>query len=88
MNYRKKGRNKSKQQRKHAKKRFAERVGINLHQDLFSKFVKMIQHHEAGARFIKKQSNRVSLWGIKIKEKEYRVVYDKIRKNIVTLLPN
>ena len=47
--------------------------------------VKKIQ--KAQATFIKRQSNRVTLFDVEYKEKILRVVYDSVRKSIVTVLP-
>lgn len=37
--------------------------------------------------FIEKQSNRVTVWDLSLNSSVYRVVYDKDRKRIVTVLP-
>jgi hypothetical protein len=45
----------------------------------------MIQEGEA--QFVEKQSNRVSIFQLTYKEKSVKVVYDKLRKTIVSFLP-
>lgn len=36
--------------------------------------------------FIEKQSNRVSKWGMKFRGIQYYIVYDRLRKTLVTIL--
>tara|TARA_Y100000034_G_scaffold91156_1_gene109940 strand:+ start:1008 stop:1268 length:261 start_codon:yes stop_codon:yes gene_type:complete len=77
---------KTKAQRIHAKKRFVERYGLDFTRHVRREFCRRIQKQEK-ARFIERQSTRVSVWDVEYEEKIYRVVYDKIRKSIVTVLP-
>jgi hypothetical protein len=39
-----------------------------------------------GACLVRRRSNRVALWDVKHEGNVYRVVYDKYRKNVVTVL--
>jgi len=76
-------------QKKHAKKRFNTRVGISLTDELHTFLVNKIQKGEG--QKVEKQSNRVSIWDINVKNilpenEDLRVVYDKSTKNIVTIL--
>ena len=77
--------NKSRAQRSHAKRRFYERFGILLNRKDRQNLINQIQGNRA--KFVEKESNRVSLWDVMVKGKIIRVVYDKDRKNIVTALP-
>lgn len=45
-----------------------------------------ILDHDEHARFVTKQSNRVSLWDVEVSGAQCRVVYDSRRRNIVTVL--
>jgi hypothetical protein len=71
-------------QRYHAKKRALERFDISLTTADLDKVVQTIQ--EGNAAFITKQSHRISVFSILINEKKMNVVYDKVRKTIVTFL--
>ncbi len=83
---------KKEQQKRHAKRRFASRLGISLTQDLHILLVKKIQKGEAVK--VEKQSNRVSVWDIPVsgllrdhpEVNSIRAVYDSHTKNIVTAL--
>jgi len=77
--------NKRKMQKIHAKSRFFERHDILLTKDLHKELINNIQNGKA--KFVKKQSNRVTLWDIDFTDKLIRVVYDKHRKLIITTLP-
>jgi len=79
----------------HAKRRFSERHGITLSEDLHSTLVKQIMDN-VRARFHCPQSNRVSIWIVEVDKKfvpgsiinvEVPVVYDKTRKQITSALP-
>lgn len=73
---------KSKQIEKHFARRSIERVGYFIDPD---PLVKLIQKNEL--EFIGKQSNRVSLWKYTLKDIDYKLVYDKNRKKIITIIP-
>ncbi len=72
-------------QRAHAKRRAAERFGLNLTKEAQREIVSRIQNGKA--KFLEKQSLRISLWLVDWNGTEMRVVYDKNRKSIVTCLP-
>jgi len=74
---------KAKAQRRHAKRRARERLGIKLHDDLLIRMVRRIQAGEMD--FHSKQSNRVSRYLDEIDGEKVLVVYDRKRKNIVTV---
>lgn len=72
-------------QRIHAKRRALERHGLQLNRfDLFE-MVKLIQGQKA--EFVERQSLRVTVWRVPWGDRKLKVVYDKVRKNIVTVLP-
>lgn len=73
----------------HFKKRCKERYAINVNRSLYKDMVSLIGSNRAV--FIEKQSNRVTVFWLYL-EKEYegtriKVVYDKIRKTLITALP-
>ena len=74
---------KRKAQRRHAKRRARERLGIRLHDDLLIKMVRRIQAGEM--EFHSRQSNRVSRYMDRIDGEHVLVVYDRHRKTIVTV---
>lgn len=72
-------------ERKHARKRARERFGEVLHQDLETRIVRDIQ--TARAQFIERQSNTRTVFLASTSGVAMPVVYDKLRKSIVTVLP-
>jgi len=72
-------------QRFHAKKRARQRYGIDLPTVVQAAIVKRIQRGQG--RWLKTQSNRVTHWAVEWEGQTIPVVYDKIRKQIVTVLP-
>ena len=76
---------KKESQIKHAIKRAKQRFELSLTKTDLIDIVRNIQNN-IDCVFIKKQSNRVSIFIIKYKDQQYRVVYDKERKSIVTFL--
>ena len=77
---------KYKAQRKHAKQRFIERHGFYLTDEDLN-FLRGCIKRNRGAIFVSRTSNRVSIWDVDFKGRTVRVVYDKNRGNIVTVLP-
>jgi len=75
---------KSKRQLKHFKRRARERFGMLLTQNDVTNIVRMIGLNQA--RMVEKQSNRTSVYSVWYQERHFRVVYDKIRKTLVTVL--
>ena len=71
----------------HAKRRMYARYGIVLTQQAKEEVVKAIQAGDGVATFIEKQSIRVSVWDVPLEGQVVRVVYDKQRKEVVTVLP-
>ena len=77
--------NKRKSQFLHAAMRFSERTDIHFTREIHKEFVRKIRSVKHAA-FVEHQSNRVSVWNVVHEAVEYRVVYDKIRGSIVTVL--
>jgi hypothetical protein len=77
--------NKQKLQVEHARRRFRERYGIVLNEHQYKYLSQQISDNRA--KFIEKQSNRVSVFELKYENQVVRVVYDKQTKQIVTVLP-
>jgi len=73
-------------QRLHAKRRAAERYGVNLNHALHVALVAAIQ---AGrATFVRRQSQRVSHFDVTLPTgATARVVYDRQRQVLITVLP-
>jgi len=76
---------KKKSEQIHASKRFMERGRINFSKRTNELFCKCIQN-STNAKYVGKTSNRAVVWDITYEGKIYRCVYDKTRKQIVTLL--
>jgi hypothetical protein len=80
----KKAKSKKLQQRKHARRRFEERLGISLNKEMRRDLVHRIQNNEFS--LYEKQSHRVRLLLANIEDREVILVYYRTRKNIVTVL--
>ena len=78
---RKKRLNKKQCQQKHFEKRCLQRIGKIISQ---KEIKKKIQNNKL--EFIKAQSNRISLFKYIFEGVEYKVVYDKLRKQVVTIM--
>ena len=70
----------------HARLRSLERYGLELTKQVHSELVKMIR--DGWAVQVEKQSNRVSIYQTEYRGHSLRFVYDHMRKQIVTFLPN
>ena len=79
-----KSRGKRRNQIKHARRRFEKRFNISLNDNQYKQLINIIR--KGKATFVKKQSNRVSLWDLEFEGHQIRVVYDKKTKAIVTAL--
>lgn len=75
---------KAKNMKHHAKMRAFQRFGIRLDENTHNQIIKKIQKGEA--QFIEKQSNRISLFWVDYNEMKLKIVYDKERKLIVTVM--
>lgn len=71
----------------HVTQRSVERYGVAFTKATISSFVSQIQGGKA--TFISRSSNRVTVWYVihPDTQEQIKVVYDKIRKAIVTILP-
>lgn len=72
-------------QRLHAKKRASQRFGLALTTADLRQIAESIRRGNSTP--IERQSNRVTLHRVEFKGEQYRVVYDRKRKEIVTFLP-
>lgn len=87
MRRRRRGKKKKALQR-HSRLRAAERYDLFIDRDLRGKIVRSIQKHGPyPVKFVRKQSNRVTVWDVTLEDKTVRAVYDKNRHEIVTVLP-
>ena len=71
-------------QYRHAKIRFIQRAGMLPERADFEDMVKQIQTGKA--KFVDRQSKRVTRWRVDYAGKDRLVVYDKNTKQIVTIL--
>lgn len=69
----------------HARKRAKERLGVNLTPDLRQRLIRDIQ--KGFARFLYRQSGRISVWEVFVLGRKATVIYDTDRHSIVTFLP-
>lgn len=76
---------KGKAQQRHAVKRLAERHGIFVSRESYEDLVQKIQNGKA--RFIDKQSCRISRYVVRCQGQDIFVAYDCHRHTIVTVLP-
>ncbi|HET6495316.1 MAG TPA: hypothetical protein VFH61_08140 [Thermoleophilia bacterium] len=76
-------------QRRHARRRAQERYGINLDNELLIAWVSAIQGQNPAVpvRPLGRESTRLTHFAITHGDIEVPVVYDKQRKQIVTVLP-
>lgn len=77
-------RSKARAQRIHAKRRAYQRYGLVLNKWDLRELVTAIQSNKA--THVEKRSNRVSEWDVQFHGETVRVVYDNMRKTIVTFL--
>ena len=78
-------RSKKKALKLHFQNRSLERVGILLDT---KELIRLIQKNNSNSEnliFLKRQSNRVSKYLFKFKEKEFYLFYDKERKALITI---
>jgi hypothetical protein len=77
--------NKRKAEQFHASMRFIERARFDFSKRTNELFCNKIITRN-GVDFVRRSSNRVTLWDVHHEGKNYRCVYDKQRKQIVTVL--
>ncbi len=76
---------KAKCQIKHCKRRALERYGVMLSRRQIADLVSQIQTGKA--KFIERQSHRVSKFLVHLGERDISCIYDNKRKTLVTFLP-
>ena len=80
---------KARSQRDHFKRRVQQRYGVTIDKRLYRDIIERIQRGEAVP--IEKQSLRLTVFGVTIEAEgevvDMRVVYDRDRKTLVTVLP-
>lgn len=69
----------------HAKRRFKERYGIEFNKEMRKEMIRLIQMSQS--HLVEVQSRRVTVRDVIYGGEVYRVVYDSIRQNIITVLP-
>ena len=79
-----KSKGKRKNQIKHARRRFLTRFDISLNSNQYNQLVNKVK--KGKGIFVRKQSNRVSIWDLEFEGQLIRVVYDKRTAAIVTAL--
>lgn len=78
--------NKRRSQVKHAKKRFIERHDIFLSDKELEAIGKLIRNGKSV--FVRRDSLRVTVHQVVVEGKSVIVVYDKVRRTIITALPS
>lgn len=73
-------------QRKHAKMRANQRYGLDLNKRALQDMCNQIQTG-TDAKFVARQSYRVTIWQIQYKGQQLWAVYDRIRHTVITFLP-
>lgn len=73
---------KRKSEQKHFDRRCIERLGIKFD---IPNIIGKVRKNEL--KFLRRQSNRITIWEYEFEEKLYVVVYDSIRKMLVTIYP-
>lgn len=74
--------------RQHAKQRASERYGVSLTKEALREMVSLIQRQKfPEVKFLRKHSVRVTEWSVDWNGTRFRVLYDKHRKTIATVLP-
>lgn len=79
-----KSKGKRKNQIKHARRRFKQRFDISLNDNQYMQLINRIKNGKG--EFVKRQSNRITIWDLEFEGELIRVVYDKKTTAIVTAL--
>jgi len=72
---------------RHVSRRAIERYGVHLTKRDQERIIGKIQRRDEGVRFLFKQSNSRSHYEIDYQGETFRVVYNKVHKCILTVLP-
>ena len=75
---------KKQSERIHFKRRLYQRFGIILSRNEYREIKKIIQNKKINGI---RENNRKTKYHIKYKDCEFDVIYDKIRKELITVLP-
>lgn len=67
-------------ERFHFERRCIERIGVLLNR---KEIIRKIKANEL--EFIKRQSNRITIWRYSFQNVNYKVIYDKSRAQVVTI---
>lgn len=78
-------RKKSKDQKRHFNCRMYQRYGLILSDGEYKNIVSLIR--KGRATLVERQSLRIGIFDVRIRDKKYRVVYDRKRKTLVTVFP-
>lgn len=70
-------------ERLHCKRRAMERFNLALNHKDMAEMVKLIQTQKAV--FIRKRTNRITLWRLNYRDNEMMIVYDNKRHQIVSV---
>lgn len=76
---------KKKSEQLHAKRRALERYNLELTRDVRDELRGQIKKQKG--KFLYRESRRVTVWEVVRQEQTYKVVYDKLRGEIITFLP-
>lgn len=71
--------------KRHAGLRAAQRYGIYFGEEEHQEAVRQIKRQEA--KFVERQSIRVTVWIVEIEDVKMKVCYDSQRKAVITCLP-
>jgi hypothetical protein len=71
-------------QKIHFKKRYLERTGQTCNNTIMKEILEKINNHDL--ELVDKQSRRVLIFKYLVDEKEYVVIFDKIRNSLVTII--
>lgn len=81
--------NKAETEKRHFKKRVFERYNITITDNDYEYLVSKIKKNDKTVvKFLTKQTNRISIQLLTYKDYEIVVVYDKMRKQLVSALPS
>lgn len=73
--------------KKHAIQRAYLRFDIVLTAGEYEDLCRKLKSGSDDCTFVERQSNRLSVWLVEIKGQKVKVVYDRNRKSVVTMLP-
>lgn len=77
---------KKKSQKQHTQRRACQRYGLTIGPKTYYELCNNIKNMK-DCVFLEKQSNRVSMWAVKMEGQWICVIYDKERHSIATFLP-